>query len=58
MFRHIMINDNELLKAIKSGLILYGGHRKQKIYGTLACQSGRRMKRQNRVFFENRKDYN
>ena len=56
MIRHIMINDNELLKAIKSGLILYGGHRKQKIYGTLKCQSGRRMKRQNRVFFENRKD--
>ena len=51
-----MINDNELLKAIKSGLILYGGHRKQKIYGTLTCRSGRRMKRQNRVFFENRKD--
>ena len=56
MIRHTMINDNELLKAIKSGLILYGGHRKQKIYGILTCQSGRRMKRQNRVFFENRKD--
>ena len=56
MVRHIMINDSEMLKAIKSGLIRYGGHRKQRIYGTLICQSGKRMKRQNRVFFKNRKD--
>jgi methylphosphotriester-DNA--protein-cysteine methyltransferase len=56
MVRHIMINDSEMLKATKSGLIRYGGHRKQRIYGTLTCQSGKRMKRQNRVFFKNRKD--
>ena len=30
MIRHIMINDNELLKAIKSGLILYGGTESKK----------------------------
>ena len=56
MIRHNSIDDSEVLKAVKSGLIRYGGNRKQKIYGTLICKSGKRMKRQNRVFFENRKD--
>ena len=56
MIRHNTIDDSEVLKAVKSGLIRYGGNRKQKIYGTLTCKSGKRMKRQNRVFFENRKD--
>ena len=56
MIRHNSIDDSEVLKAVKSGLIRYGGNRKQKIYGTLTCKSGKRMKRQNRVFFGNRKD--
>jgi methylphosphotriester-DNA--protein-cysteine methyltransferase len=56
MIRHNTIDDSEVLKAVKSGLIRYGGNRKQKIYGTLTCKSGKRMKRRNRVFFENRKD--
>ena len=56
MIRHNTIDDNEVLKAIKTGLIRFGGHRKQRIYGTLTCKSGKRMKRQNRVFFKNRKD--
>ena len=56
MIRHKRIDDSEVLKVIKSALIRYGGNRKQKIYGTLICKSGKRMKRQNRVFFENRKD--
>ena len=56
MIRHKRIDDSEVLKVIKSALIRYGGKRKQKIYGTLTCKSGKRMKRQNRVFFGNRKD--
>ncbi len=56
MMGHNSIDHSEVLKAVKSGLIRYGGNRKQKIYGTLTCKSGKRMKRQNRVFFENRKD--
>ncbi len=56
MNRHNRIDDSEVLKAVKSGLIRYGGNRKQKIYGALTSKSGKRMKRQNRVFFENRKD--
>ena len=51
MNRHDTIDDSEVLKAVKSGLIRYGGNRKQKIYGTLTCKSGKHMKRQNRVFF-------
>ena len=51
MIRHKRIDDSEVLKVIKSALIRYGGKRKQKIYGTLTCKSGKRMKRQNRVFF-------
>ena len=56
MNRHNRIDDSEVLKVIKSDLMRYEGNRKQKIYGTLTCKSGKRMKRQNRVFFENRKD--
>ena len=56
IIRYNTIDDTELLKAIKSSLIRYGGRRKHRIYGTLACESGKRMKWQNRVSFENRKD--
>jgi hypothetical protein len=56
MIRRNTIDDREVLKAIKSDLIRYGGHRKQRIYGTLGYNSGKRMKRQHRVLFENRKD--
>ena len=56
MIRHNTIDNSEVLKAIKTGLIRFGGHRKQWIYGTLTYKSGKRMKRKNRVFFENRKD--
>jgi methylphosphotriester-DNA--protein-cysteine methyltransferase len=34
------------------GTIRFGDHSKLKIYGMLDCQSGKRMKRKNRVFFK------
>jgi methylphosphotriester-DNA--protein-cysteine methyltransferase len=37
---------------IRSGQIRFGGNKQLKIYGTLACASGRRMKITNRVFFQ------
>lgn len=40
-----------VLRAIVSGHIRYAGHRPGKIYGTLSCSSGKRMKAENRVFF-------
>ncbi|MGA0557993.1 Ada metal-binding domain-containing protein [Larkinella sp. VNQ87] len=41
----------ELWKLIKTGQIVFGGNAVLKTYGTLRCQSGRRMHRKNRVFF-------
>ena len=40
-----------LLALIQKGEIRFGGNRKLKIYGTLQCSSGKRMKTVNRVFF-------
>lgn len=36
---------------IRKGNIKYAGNKKLKIYGTLACKSGKRMKLVNRMFF-------
>ncbi|MBS7252746.1 Ada metal-binding domain-containing protein [Flavobacterium branchiicola] len=51
MITHQKISDSELLGKIKKGEICFGGNRKLKIYGTLKCTSGKRIKRENRVFF-------
>ncbi|PXY38701.1 metal-binding protein [Flavobacterium cheongpyeongense] len=51
MINHQKISDPELLRKIKNGEICFGGNRILKIYGTLKCSSGKRMKRKNRVFF-------
>src|ERR1700746_3569759 len=41
---------------IRSGEIKLGGYQKGKIYGTLTCSAGKRMKAENRVFFGNEKE--
>ncbi len=51
MIKHLDINDSDLRNRIKQKEICFGGNRKLKIYGTLQCKSGKRMKRENRVFF-------
>ncbi|NDV43819.1 metal-binding protein [Muricauda sp. 40Bstr401] len=51
MMEHENLTDLEVRQGIKTGIIQYGGNRKLKIYGTLKCKSGKRMKRENRVFF-------
>jgi methylphosphotriester-DNA--protein-cysteine methyltransferase len=51
MISHTEISDQDLRKQIKQKEILFGGNRKLKIYGMLQCKSGRRMKKENRVFF-------
>jgi methylphosphotriester-DNA--protein-cysteine methyltransferase len=51
MIRHSEINNEDLRKQIRKKVILFGGNRKLKIYGVLNCYSGKRMKRDNRVFF-------
>ena len=56
MIRHIDIEKGQIRRLIKSGAIRLGGHIPGKIYGTLSCPSGKRMKRENRVFFENEEE--
>jgi methylphosphotriester-DNA--protein-cysteine methyltransferase len=51
MIPHINTSASDLKKMIKQKKILLGGNRKLKIYGTLQCKSGKRMRRENRVFF-------
>ncbi|TPN86823.1 Ada metal-binding domain-containing protein [Aquimarina algicola] len=52
MIKHIDIDDVALHQKIKQKEIVYGGNHNLKIYGTLQCKSGKRMKRENRVFFK------
>ncbi len=43
--------SRRLAAFIKQGTVKFAGNRKLKIYGTLSCASGKRMKISNRVFF-------
>ena len=52
MVYHLDLEDQVLLNLIKAQKIKLGGNRKMKIYGNLSCKSGMRMKKENRVFFE------
>lgn len=51
MIKHIDINNAELHRKIRQNEIRFGGNENLKIYGTLKCKSGKRMKKENRVFF-------
>jgi len=51
MIRHIEIGPARVRSLIRSGRIRFGGNKTLKIYGTLSCSSGKRMKAANRVFF-------
>ncbi len=48
---HPFQQKRKIFQAIRSGEISLGGNRRLKIYGTLNCRSGRKMKTENRVFF-------
>lgn len=48
--------SRQLKQLLNKGSILLAGNRKLKIYGTLNCTSGRRMKPDNRVFFTNEQE--
>jgi len=48
---HIQFTGAFLHQQIKSEQITFAGNRSLKIYGTLSCSSGKRMKKANRVFF-------
>ncbi|WP_262896687.1 Ada metal-binding domain-containing protein [Fulvivirga marina] len=46
-----MLNRVSVIRLILAGTVRFAGNRKLKIYGTLDCASGKRMKMENRVFF-------
>jgi methylphosphotriester-DNA--protein-cysteine methyltransferase len=54
MIRHTEIKY--IGNLLKQGEIKLAGNLRLKIYGTLYCVSGKRMKKQNRVFFKNEKE--
>jgi methylphosphotriester-DNA--protein-cysteine methyltransferase len=56
MVKHTGISDEELRKQIKQKKISFAGNIRLKIYGRLNCRSGKRMKRENRVFFISEKE--
>jgi len=56
MIFHKDLGDGELVSMLKNKAVMLAGNRKLKIYGTLQCKSGKGMKKENRVFFENEYD--
>lgn len=49
-----ILKDEEIIESEISGI--YGGNRLAKIFGTLECKAGMRMKKENRVFFHTLED--
>jgi len=56
MFHHIELTKRKLRSLIDSDAIKFGGNKPLKIYGTLSCKSGKRMKKENRVFFQSEEE--
>lgn len=56
MLKHTEISDKTLWQLMKNKAVLLGGNAQLKIYGTLNCTSGKRLKRTNRVFFASEKE--
>ncbi|HET9433524.1 MAG TPA: metal-binding protein [Chitinophagaceae bacterium] len=55
MINHNDISSRILFRKIKSKQITFAGNKKLRIYGTLNCISGKRMKKENRIFFLQKK---
>ena len=51
MIPHAAIGPGELRALLRRGALTLAGHRGRRIYGRLDCASGRRMRREQRVFF-------
>jgi len=52
MIPHMDIDKRTLRSQIRQKKIPIGGNMKLRIYGKLGCRSGKRMKRENRIFFQ------
>lgn len=53
---HTEISETALRSGIRAGEINFGGNKKLKIYGLLSCSSGKKMKKENRIFFTSAKE--
>ncbi|MFC4232099.1 Ada metal-binding domain-containing protein [Parasediminibacterium paludis] len=51
MVEHCNQTDVTIRQLIRRRKICFGGNKQLKIYGKLNCKSGKRLKRNNRVFF-------
>lgn len=51
MIAHTTLSTAEIRRKIRRKEIIFGGNAQLRIYGTLACASGKRMKTENRMFF-------
>lgn len=56
MLAHTDLSDEDVRCLIRQKKIRFAGNKKLKIYGTLRCSSGKRMKKENRVFFSSEKE--
>lgn len=56
MILHVNLDGQVLKEKIRKKEILFAGNLNLKIYGFLSCRSGRRMKKENRVFFYTEED--
>lgn len=56
MIEHKEITSPEFFRFLKQRKIQWAGNKNLKIYGTLHCKSGKRLKVENRVFFDSDKD--
>ena len=56
MIQHIAITDENVRSKVRHKEICFGGNLQLKIYGSLHCSSGKRMKTENRVFFVSEKE--
>lgn len=51
MWHHHQLTSAELKKLLRTKHITLAGNVKLRIYGLLTCSSGKRIKKENRVFF-------
>jgi methylphosphotriester-DNA--protein-cysteine methyltransferase len=56
MYKHSEISSATIKRHYKNGYICFAGNIKLRIYGTMKCKSGKRMKTENRVFFSSEKE--
>ncbi|HEX6889119.1 MAG TPA: Ada metal-binding domain-containing protein [Chryseolinea sp.] len=56
MIEHKKLSAVEVRSLIHGHKIAYAGNIPAKIYGTLTCSSGKRMKKENRIFFVDRNE--